>query len=123
MVSQLTYGLTTGSTMIQLHLGSLTSISQRKTVADIMVDNRSHIPRRLTTERQEFLSNSVSSISIGDDSVLDHLSWEGDSSCKLFSLREAWHLLRSKAIEPPWSALVLSKFSTPPPTPGLSCLS
>lgn len=81
-------------------------------VADIVYEIFWRIPFHLPLELKGFLYQATRHISVGDILAPETLSWQGNST-GILSLKEAWNLLRSHAIEIPWSGLIWSKFVSP----------
>lgn len=79
--------------------------SIKDSVAAIIKDYSWHIPNHPLADLQAFLQFSIANFALGELSILDTLSWQGNSS-GLFSLKVAWNLLRSSASEVNWGRLI-----------------
>lgn len=78
-------------------------------IADIVCGNSWRIPFHLSSEINDLLYQATRHILVDDISAPETLSWQGNSTGTLF-LKEAWNLLRSHAIEIPWSDLIWNTF-------------
>eukprot|EP00268_Persea_americana_P022154 TRINITY_DN2203_c0_g1_i19.p1 TRINITY_DN2203_c0_g1~~TRINITY_DN2203_c0_g1_i19.p1 ORF type:complete len:116 (-),score=15.14 TRINITY_DN2203_c0_g1_i19:705-1052(-) len=70
------------------------------------------IPPHLLAALKDFLSHATRDLLVADNSALNTLSWTTSASGNL-SHRDAWHLLRIKATELPWTSLIWNKFVNP----------
>ena len=86
--------------------------SIRDLVEDIIHNYCWLTPNHLLLELIAFFHQSSSHILIGGSEVSYTLSWQGDSFGSL-SLKYAWNLLRSAAVEVPWAGLIWNKFFCP----------
>eukprot|EP00268_Persea_americana_P069601 TRINITY_DN9918_c0_g1_i6.p1 TRINITY_DN9918_c0_g1~~TRINITY_DN9918_c0_g1_i6.p1 ORF type:complete len:242 (-),score=35.86 TRINITY_DN9918_c0_g1_i6:234-959(-) len=119
MGSLLASGLITGltRTLISSRFPTV-QFSSMDRVIGIIRENSWTIPPQLPFHLKDYLLQLTRDIFITDDSSPDTLSWMDDSSGNL-SLKAAWHLLQTRAIDLPWTGLIWNKYVNP----RLACFS